>query len=357
MSLNSLSGTSGYYYPGMFDSGSHGRNKHVGGFNNDDAYGSNANAASQSPVVNTSNLTQNAPQATGAAQSVGQSGGQGNQASLNSSSLSPDFQSEENVLSNLMDKSLEAMNVISPSDASGTQINFTGLSYDVSSSTTAAAGIQGNQVGASLDESQSATLEGEGQLVTPDGTTYDFTIELQVGNDQQASASAPLQSGGDSSSNNALSGLSSLLGGNSQSSSSSGATSATSATSPSNYLAQLVNAMTQSASQAYGSDPNSFLQSSAPTSASTSGTQATSATSSGSTSAQPSINWDAIQKQTSSLIDMLDAMISTNQSTAANSASNANAASANAAAMATSAAATQQANSTNSNNTTAAVAA
>jgi hypothetical protein len=378
MSLNSLGGTTGYYYPGMFNSGAHARNRHVGGFSNDDANAGNTHAASQNSAangVNASNLTQNAPQATGAAQSVGQSGNQGSQAGSSSNSsgtgssagstsstLSPDFQSEENVLSTLMDKSLEAMNLVPSSEIAGTQINFSGLSYDVSSSVSAAVGVQGNQASAALDESQSATLEGEGQIVTPDGTTYNFTVALQVGEDQQVGATTPLQGDGSGLTglpSGLLSGLSSLGNGSNQATQGGAATPVdatngssgsgdTSATSLSNYLAQLLSEMQQSASQSLATDPNSFLQSpAAATSATSSASPSASSASSGSTSAQPTINWDAIQKQTSSLIDMLDAMISANQGANGSSA----ASSANAAATGAT-----QSSAPGSNNTTAAAA-
>jgi hypothetical protein len=331
MYLNSLGGTNGYYYPGISDNGTRARNKHVGGFNDDDAYGGNANSANgvnqnAANSANATNLTQNAPQATSGAQSVGQSGDQTGQAGqagqTGSSTLSPDFQSEENILSSLMDTSLQALNIVPSSEIAGTKISFSGLSYDVSSSQSAAVGVQGNQVGAAIDDSQSATLEGEGQIVTPDGTTYAFTIALQVGDEQQAAASLPLQDGGSAASGDpssnagsslpiAANGLTSLNAptstGNSDTSNS--ANSANS--SLGSYLLQLLEALNQATSPK-ATDPNAFLQAPATATSATSAVPTTSTTSStpssAATSSQPTINWDAIQQQTNSLIDMLDAI-------------------------------------------------
>jgi hypothetical protein len=328
MYLNSLGGTNGYYYPGISDNGTRARNKHVGGFNDDDAYGGNANSANgvnqnAANSANATNLTQNAPQATSGAQSVGQSGDQTGQAGqagqTGSSTLSPDFQSEENILSSLMDTSLQALNIVPSSEIAGTKISFSGLSYDVSSSQSAAVGVQGNQIGAAIDNSQSATLEGEGQIVTPDGTTYAFTIALQVGDDQQASASLPLQDGG-----NAASSLPSSSAGSSLPTSANGLTSLNAPTSTGNsdtansansslgsYLLQLLEALNQATSPK-ATDPNAFLQAPATATSATSAVPTTSTTSStpssAATSSQPTINWDAIQQQTNSLIDMLDAI-------------------------------------------------
>ena len=289
MVLNNVSGAGNYYSPHYSPSG-------LG-----KASAVNANPASGSSASTTASPTLSANPVTlsNAAQALqGQNG---------DSAGSTDFAQEQQLLTTLTDKSLAALGIVSTADEANTQISFSSLSYDVSSSATASISQQGQQSSAQIGSTQDATLIGQGEITTPDGTQYAFQIELQVGDSEQASATS------DSGNANASTNTSASPSTNPSTDTNTG-TNATAVSSqqPSNLLAQLVNALSQSgsSSSASGSNAsNNFLTGNNGASAPTSGT------SQSGQSASPSsgINWNAILNQTASLFDLLDSMATSSQ--------------------------------------------
>jgi hypothetical protein len=294
MVLNNVSGAGNYYSPHYSPSG-------LG-----KASAVNANPASGSSASTTASPTLSANPVTlsNAAQALqGQNG---------DSAGSTDFAQEQQLLTTLTDKSLAALGIVSTADEANTQISFSSLSYDVSSSATASVSQQGQQSSAQIGDTQDATLVGQGEITTADGTQYAFQIELQVGDSEQASATS--DSGNANASTNTNTNTSASPSTNANSGTNAAA-SAVSSQQPSNLLAQLVNALSQSgsSSSASGSNAsNNFLTGNNGASAPTSGT------SQSGQSASPSsgINWNAILNQTASLFDLLDSMATSSQTPA-----------------------------------------
>jgi hypothetical protein len=220
-----------------------------------------------------------------------------------SPTLSPDFTQEEQLLTSLADKSLAALGIISPADEAGTQVSFDALSYDVSSSAsvslqsqqagTAGGTSSGAQASLQFGTAQEATLTGEGHIVTADGRDFTFQIELQVGESEQGSIAAgtPLATANDAGSD-------------------SGAVSGATAPTTSDLATQLLDALlspsasaagnTDSTNSAAGLAANSDLGSTTNTGSAT-GTDLAPSTG-------PTINWDAILKQSKALFDLLDSL-------------------------------------------------
>ncbi len=219
-----------------------------------------------------------------------------------SPTLSPDFTQEEQLLTSLADKSLAALGIISPADEAGTQVSFDALSYDVSSSAsvslqsqqagTAGGTSSGAQASLQFGTAQEATLTGEGHIVTADGRDFTFQIELQVGESEQGGAAgAPLATANDAGSD-------------------SGAVSGATAPTTSDLATQLLDALlsasapaagnTDSTNSAAGPAANSDLGSTTNTGSAT-GTDLAPSTG-------PTINWDAILKQSKALFDLLDSL-------------------------------------------------
>ena len=215
------------------------------------------------------------------------------------SGATTDFTQEQQMLTTLTDKSLAALGIISTADEANTQISFNSLSYQVSSSAAAAVGQQGQQTIAALGASQDATFDGQGTIVTPDGTHYTFQISLEL--DQSAVAASTSGASGTTSdasdtSNSGADAVGSNNVGN------------TAQQQPSNLLAQLVNAIGFPSASPITSPTNSSSLQNSQSDSSTGSANGLGASGS-STSASSGINWDAILKQTASLFDLLDSLI------------------------------------------------
>ncbi|HEX7642176.1 MAG TPA: hypothetical protein VF472_08220 [Burkholderiaceae bacterium] len=138
----------------------------------------------------------------------GGTNGPGNAASA-SAYGSSDFGKEASYLGNIADASLVALGIITPDQQSGTQISFDSLSYQVSSSASAGISRQNGQMVAQYGSDQQAEFVGQGHITTADGRTFDFQIEVDLEQSQQAEAtgnsSAPGNAPAPSSSDNAAS--------------------------------------------------------------------------------------------------------------------------------------------------------
>lgn len=283
MHLDNLGGIGNYFSP--YRSGSSGANA-VSGASAGTAVKAgapDANSAINSQPVSLSDAAQALrTQDTGNSKSGTQSG-----------QNSADFAQEQQVLTTLTDKSLAALGIISPADEASTKISFDSLSYQVSSSTTAAVAQQGQRSSAQLGSTQDASFIGEGHIVTANGAQYTFQVELQLNQSVQAAATAESGNANTTATANANAGTNEVgSAGVSQ---------------PSNLLAQLVNAMGQASgnSNALGANlPNNFINQNSAVSTLNPSTGL---------AAQPAtpsnrVNWDAILKETASLFDLLDSL-------------------------------------------------
>jgi len=281
------------------------------------ASSANANQPSSSASADQVTLS-DAARALLAQDSASGSGSNSSGSSGNSSSSgSSDFSQESQLLTTLTDKSLAAMGIVSPSDEANTQITFNSLSYDVSDTSSAGVSQQGQQFGAAVGNSEEATMVGEGQIVTSNGTTYDFQIQLQVGQSDAAGVSSSGNTGTDNGGFSGLSGLGGLSSSSAASNASVGnsyaayASSTTEASgSWTNSLqadgigSQIVNALAQNSADSANS-----------ASGSGSGADGSSALGSinysgGSSTSSSGIDWNSILKQTQSLFDLLDSVTS-----------------------------------------------
>jgi hypothetical protein len=208
---------------------------------------------------------------------------------------SSDFSQEAQLLGGLADKALAAMGVISVADEANAKVSFDALSYQVSSSTSASVSAsqsqQGGQVTAQYGQQQDAVFAGEGHIVTADGRSIEFQIQLQLDQSQQIS-----QSGSTAASNAANT---------SNAANAANAANATNATDSSGGLSSLL-------AQLFGTNSSGNASS-----ANTSSAGATQATAGSSADA---INWDAILNQSKSLIDLLDSLAGAGQAAAGSSA-------------------------------------
>ncbi|HSY26657.1 MAG TPA: hypothetical protein VK832_04065 [Burkholderiaceae bacterium] len=296
MVLNNLSGAGNYYSHHYSPSG-------LG-----KSSAANANpvsGGSASPTATASPLTANPVTLSNAAQAL--------QGQNSDAAGSSDFAQEQQLLTTLTDKSLAALGIVSTADEASTQISFSSLSYDVSSSTTASINQQGQQSSVQASNTQEATLIGQGEITTADGTQYAFQVELQV--DQGVQATATSDSGNTNAASNTNANTNTGANATGTSTNTSASTNAPDSTAssqqPSNLLAQLVNALEQlggSSGTSGTNSSNNFLTGNNDTSASNSGAgqSAQSTSSSG-------INWSAIQKQTASLFDLLDSLATPSQ--------------------------------------------
>jgi len=198
---------------------------------------------------------------------------------------SSDFSQEAQLLGGLADKALAAMGVISVADEANAKVSFDALSYQVSSSTSASLSAsqsrQGGQVTAQYGQQQDAVFAGEGHIVTADGRSIEFQIQLQLDQSQQIS-----QSGSTAASDAA---------------NTANASNAANATDSSGGLSSLL-------AQLFG---NNSGASTSPANTSSNGAAPATAGSSADT-----INWDAILNQSKSLIDLLDTLAGAGQAAA-----------------------------------------
>ncbi len=196
---------------------------------------------------------------------------------------SSDFSQEAQLLSGVADKALAAMGIISVADEANTQVSFDALSYQVSSSTSASASVvqsqQGQQLTSQYGQQQEAVLSGEGHIVTADGRSFEFQIQLQLDQSEQISQSSSTGTGN-------------TAGNGANASDASGG---------------LASALPASLAQLFGSNSSGATSSASPSSA----TAAQNTTGNG----PDSINWDAILKQSKSLIDLLDSLAGAGQAT------------------------------------------
>jgi len=102
---------------------------------------------------------------------------------------SSDFGQEASYLGGLANASLAALGIITPDQEAGTQITFDSLSYNVSSSASAGVAQSGGQTLAAYGSSQEAQFIGQGEITTADGQTYDFQIEVDMGQSEQVQES------------------------------------------------------------------------------------------------------------------------------------------------------------------------
>ena len=185
---------------------------------------------------------------------------------------SSDFSQEAQFLSGVADKALAAMGIISVADEANTQVSFDALSYQVSSSTSASGSVsqspQGQQVTSQYGQQQDAVFAGEGHIVTADGRSFEFQIQLQLDQSEQISQSSSAAAGSAAGASDSSGSLSPVV--------------------PAS-LAQLLGA------NSAGANP------------------ATGASSGAAGSSSDTINWDAILKQSKSLIDLLDSLAGANQ--------------------------------------------
>lgn len=279
MYLDKLGGIGNYFSP--YRSGSSGANA---------VSGASAGTAVEAGAPNSNSTINSQPVSLSDAaqalrtQDTGNSG-----SSTQSGKNSADFAQEQQLLTTLTDKSLAALGIISPADEASTKISFDSLSYQVSSSATAAVAQQGQRSSAQLGSTQDATFIGEGHIVTANGTQYTFQVELQL--DQKVQAAAAAESGNANTTANANAGNVGSDG----------------VSQPSNLLAQLVNAMGQASgnSNTFGvNSQNNFLNENsavATLNPSTGLAAQPAASSSG-------VNWDAVLKQTANLFDLLDSL-------------------------------------------------
>lgn len=122
----------------------------------------------------------------------------GNTASSSDNSAgSSDFAQEASYLGGIADASLVALGIITPDQQSSTQVSFDSLSYQVSSSVAAGYSQQNGQTVAEYGSEQQAQFVGQGHITTADGRTFDFQIEVDLDQSQRVEAA----SGGNSSGN------------------------------------------------------------------------------------------------------------------------------------------------------------
>jgi hypothetical protein len=187
---------------------------------------------------------------------------------------SPDMTQEEQLLTSLTDKSLAALGIVSASNESSTQVTFDSVSYNVSSSAstsqqTQQSGVQGQagggQSSTQFSNTQNATFTGEGHIVTADGQDFEFQIELQLNQSDQGAIAGGT---GNTESAAATAGVGPFQ---QQTSGASGAASA--------------NLQADSSTGHLGDSQTTQPNTSTPT-----------------------INWDAILKQTQTLFDLLDSL-------------------------------------------------
>lgn len=115
---------------------------------------------------------------------------------------SSDFDQEAQYLGGVADASLVAMGIITPDQQAGTQITFDSLSYNVSSSTSAGISQQNGQTIAQYGSEQQAQFVGQGHITTADGRTFDFQVEVDMDQSQQAEAATSGSLGSAQSGNN-----------------------------------------------------------------------------------------------------------------------------------------------------------
>jgi hypothetical protein len=203
----------------------------------------------------------------------GASGSTSGSAGATGATGSSDFDQEAQYLGGVADASLVALGIITPDQQSGTQITFNSLSYNVSSSASAGVSQQNGQAIAAYSSEQQAEFVGQGQITTADGRTFDFQIEVDLDQSQQAEAVGSAGASGDTQS----------------------------ASNPSALAAN-------SASSGVAGDAANASSSAAPSSSSSGGL----------------INWDEILKESKGLFDLLASLGQQNQAdsaTAANTAS------------------------------------
>lgn len=201
---------------------------------------------------------------------------------------SSDFSQEAQLLGGVADKALAAMGLISTADEAGAQVSFDSLTYQVSSSVSSSVSAsqtqQGSRVTSQFGQQNEAVFAGAGHIVTADGRSFDFQIKLQLDESEQTSQSAGTSSNTPSGATN-------------------------SASAPSASLAQLLRGDSPSAlGSLFGNVP--ALASGGDSSSGSAGASGTQGGTSGSSGL---INWDAILKQSKSLIDLLDSLAGAQQ--------------------------------------------
>jgi hypothetical protein len=234
------------------------------------------------------------------------------------------------IATSYLENSMEAQHLVSPAGFAQASISFDDVGYSVSSNVAVTVNQQGSQVDTDQYESQFVGMGGGGKITLADGKVYDFDISIGSGQQTEVSESQTLNSLPTSS---AALAVTTTISNDTQASSAdtttddngvAGAASVSSAPSASsttstNYLAQMVEAMSQTGTPSIINYPGSSYQvvdvqiapqdnsgQSVPTS------QVTEAP------AKPAaIDWDTIQQQTATLIDLLNAMTSGDQGASA----------------------------------------